>query len=74
MEATTLIPSISLSLHMKFNMDWGPLLLITSSRSPCSFQMPSQNNWVTPSNVMLDVVVMKWAHLDKQSMAASMES
>ena len=59
---------------MKFDTNWGPLSLITSFGSPCSFQTLSQNNWVTPSKVILDMVVMKWAHLDKQSMATSMES
>jgi len=63
MEAMTLIPRISLSLRMKFDMNWGLLSLITSSGSPCSFQMLSRNNWATPSEVMSDVVVMKWAQL-----------
>ena len=75
MEATTLILSILLSPCMMFDTNWGHLPPITSSGIPCSFQMPSQNNWATPSEVMLDVVVMKWAHLDnyKRSTVTSME-
>ena len=59
---------------MKFDTNWGPLSLITSSGSLCSFQMPSRNNQATPSEVISDVVAMKWAHLDKQSTVMSMES
>ena len=59
---------------MKFGMNWGPLSLIISSGSPCNFQMPSRNSWATPSKVMLDVVAMKWPHLDKQSTAMSIEA
>ena len=65
MEAATLILSISLRPHMKFNTNWGPLSLTTSSGSPCDFQMLSQNSQATLSKVMLDVVVMKWACLDR---------
>jgi len=49
MEAATLIPRISLSPCMKFDMNWGPLSLITSYGSPCSFQTLSRNNRATPS-------------------------
>ena len=59
--AVTLILSILLSPHMKFGTNWGPLSLITSLGSLCSFQTPSQNNQVTPSEVISDVVAMKWA-------------
>ena len=60
--------------YMKFDMNWGPLSLITSSGSPCNFQTLSQNSRVTPSEVMSDVVGMKWAHLDSRFTASSMES
>ena len=71
MEAATIIPSVS---GMKFDTNWGPLTLITSSGSPCNFQTLSRNSWVTPSEVMSDVVGMKWACLDSQFTATSMES
>ena len=74
MDAATLIPSISLRPCMKFDTNWRPRSLITSSGSPCNFQTPSRNSRATPSEVTSDVVGMKWAPLDSQSTATSMES
>ena len=42
----------------------GPLSPTTSSGSLCNFQMPSLNSQPTLSEVTLDVVGIKWAHLD----------
>ena len=56
MDAATLILSVSLRPRMKFDTNWGPQSLITSSGSPCNFQMPSRNSRATPSEVTSDVV------------------
>src|SRR6266481_7151696 len=43
---------------MKFETNWVPQSLMTSSGRPWSFQILSQNSWATPNEVTSDVVRM----------------
>ena len=53
-----LIFSSWLRLHVKFNTNWVPQSLMTSSGSPWSFQTWSLNNRATPEAVTSEVVGM----------------
>jgi len=66
-EAVTLIPRSWLRLWLKFDTNWVPLLLITSSGRQWSLQMWSLNNQATPEAIMSNVIYMAWAHLDRRS-------